>query len=1232
MFDALKRLFAPPDPPAPARFDDLEVVESRAVFDGAYLDHLVYRVREREGGRAHALHRVVRLRALRYLPAQLQSDPAVIEKTAAALAGWYRASARADLVYLVGNMVDPPVGIVQCYGVAGVAGDLETAQAYSADGLAALEAALSNFRQILLVPPEAEIGRWLLRALETAAHVVTVVGHPDPRQAPRRPDATGQAFSAAPTGKDAPYAQQQAETLLRGMCQAGHEFALLVLASRLPQAYLARLLTGIAEEASLWKSRQSGTKSLNFGFSVPILFSGAISRQQALGYTEQESQSVSRGVGVSQAHTEGTSESDTVGGASTVGYSHTVGRAHTEGVAHTTGVSVTEGKSEAWGTSHSTGVARAHTETRSWMDSTSESHGASSGSSWSAGQAFSASHSESATATHGVGVSGAHGVSASQALGLNASVNTEVSGEIGVPLIGGVKTSVGASAGVSDTHTAGTSSTFGASVNAAHTTGAADATGTTTSFSAGGFASESHSVTTSHAVGGAVSDGITHSESWGTSHATGRSSAVTRSEATTRSSFDTTSEAWTESRAVTSSWARTRGRSEADATGYSESAALASAAGVGAARGVGYARGLGLSGGLVPSVGASKTYHWVDDAAALVGDLLARQEALLKEAVQQGGYLTDVYALLPDRRAAVAFESLVRQAFIGTQDVATAVQPRYLSPEEQAYIRLHASAFTPATVEERFAEVFDGYRHSTLLPPTMLAAYTAPALFEEGYALVSQEEIPRYAVHAEMALERYQGRGIVLGAHWSAERGRLTATPVVVTPERHFHTVFQGDTGTGKTEAAMRLALGAAMVFHRPVLVFEFGVGWRGLFDSPLPRARFALYQLYPGAPRPLRWPLLRVPRRVDAARYIAALVGIIANAGGMGERQISLFQQALRYTYLRHGVPVARLQTAIVPAWDIDLPDGYRAVREDEAAWAGAPVGTPLPDLDAARLGDADARRRLVMLRSARTPIAEVVAALYAAFQRLKNNADQQALTGVILRLERIAQLEAIVGPAGPAEALVPLEEIALLGPPGDQWGVTVIEGGRSLDDDFVKSAIFGLMLWTVYTDATAVLQEGEAARQRIEVFIEEGNKVLSGVETQEQREAHTPELFVSMWRDSRKALYLHPITQTISALDPAILASCGNAFFFQSKNPKDADQILHHLGRSAKGMHDLAYQHHIPGLEVGACIYRFALSTTRQEIEMGLMRPCMVARRTPTDDELRAWYGRAFLEEGMA
>jgi hypothetical protein len=649
----------------------------------------------------------------------------------------------------------------------------------------------------------------------------------------------------------------------------------------------------------------------------------------------------------------------------------------------------------------------------------------------------------------------------------------------------------------------------------------------------------------------------------------------------------------------------------------SESEAVAAASGAGIARNLGVGRSYGFAGGIVPSLGASKTYQWVDDGAAIVGELLTTQERLLREAVTNGGYLTDVYALLPSREAVVTFEAAVRQAFTGTQDVATAVQPRYLDREEQEYIHLHACAFTPATMEETVPGLLEGYRHTTLLPPRMLAAFVGPGIFEEGPAVLTQEDLPSYAFYGEMGLPAYRDRGLVLAHQWSVESGKLTNTPFVLLPDKHFHTSIQGDTGTGKSELAMRLALELAMKFHRPVLTFEFGTGWRGLFNSPLPRDRFELYQLYPGAPRPLRWPLLRVPRRVDVGTYVASLVQILANAAGMGERQISLLQGTLRYLYLQNGVPLKNVPK-LLRNWDTRLARKWQHVTREEARFVLAAPGALIDALSP------DQMQRLVVYRSGRVGVTDWINELRILYDKINNQSDKQSLSGAINRLERLCQghLEHITGAVQDGEVIPALEELPLIGPPGDEWGVTVIEGGLAFGDNFTKAALFGLMLWTIYTDLREEVHTDGEPRYRVEVFIEEANKVLVGAEDTDGKKQSTPTLFEDMWRDSRKAFYLHPITQTISALSSSILASCGNSYFFQSKDPADVDQILPHVAKSPKGVHDLPYVHHVSRLEVGACVVRRGLSKEKEEIEMSLIRPRMVARHLPNDETLRRWY----------
>jgi hypothetical protein len=212
-------------------------------------------------------------------------------------------------------------------------------------------------------------------------------------------------------------------------------------------------------------------------------------------------------------------------------------------------------------------------------------------------------------------------------------------------------------------------------------------------------------------------------------------------------------------------------------------------------------RSVGISGGVVPTVTASKSYQWVDDAAAQVARILRTQEELLRQASLEGAFLTDVYLLTRTDAGRSAGEALVRQAFHGSEDVVTAVMTRHLTHDEQAFIRHHAAAFTPSTRVETVPGLLEGYKDATLLTPLQVAAYTAPGLYEQGPAITTQERIPPFAFFPAL-------RGNVVLAHqWSTETGRLTSATVALSKERHMHTAFIGDTGYGKTVAAERLCL-----------------------------------------------------------------------------------------------------------------------------------------------------------------------------------------------------------------------------------------------------------------------------------------------------------------------------------------------------------------------------------------------------------------------------------------
>ena len=152
----LVRLDSPASEQRAAIPADLEVEQSGVCFiDGRdELDYLWYRLREVEGGREYAGFRVVRLLQLTFLPLEARSDPGLLQKMRTVLRGLY--GSQVSFLYLAAgifNNQQPPVGIIQCYGVSAFAATLEEACARSMRSLAALKAAMSGaYRQVRLEP------------------------------------------------------------------------------------------------------------------------------------------------------------------------------------------------------------------------------------------------------------------------------------------------------------------------------------------------------------------------------------------------------------------------------------------------------------------------------------------------------------------------------------------------------------------------------------------------------------------------------------------------------------------------------------------------------------------------------------------------------------------------------------------------------------------------------------------------------------------------------------------------------------------------------------------------------------------------------------------------------------------------------------------------------------------------------------------------------------------------
>ena len=282
----------------------------------------------------------------------------------------------------------------------------------------------------------------------------------------------------------------------------------------------------------------------------------------------------------------------------------------------------------------------------------------------------------------------------------------------------------------------------------------------------------------------------------------------------------------------------------------------------------------------------------------------------------------------------------------------------------------------------------------------------------------------------------------------------------MLSRERHFHTAFCGDTGYGKSVAAERLAYETTLRWHYRTIVLDFGQGWRRALNWPGLEGRVDIRQLYPAAPRPLRWNILQVPKRIEAGRYRSLVAELLANAGRMGPRQLGFIRRALTELYRELGVLTADAQV-----WE---DEEYGKVRHPEEAAAinrkrgDAGMAIIQPGVLLYTLSASD-RQALAVHRSRHASIRQLVSKLEDYYRKIgrSDGASRTSLEGVLLRLEQFGDWHT------PGEG-DPIEDLGLAGPADDPWGMAVIEGGAEMDE-YPKAALLSLLASVLYFDAIA-------------------------------------------------------------------------------------------------------------------------------------------------------------------
>lgn len=274
--------------------DDIDLLEQELVCNPqtTELDYLRYHVIEREGRKSYDQHRVVRLLQLRAIPLDARGDVGAVAKMQKILRGI--ANANMDVVYIVAGIFRPErLGIVQFYGVVGHHEEKETAMNIAARAQAALEAGMAaSYPQIRFCAPSASTAEWLNLALKEMPHGILTIGHPDPRENARGGYSDITPMLGVGGGKKGgtpnQFTMQQNEIVMRGMAALEEEFLLQVLLTPVSMSDASALVTGLAEYDSSVSAWQQGTRSFNVGTSLPLIFTGALSRGVGTGYTQSQ--------------------------------------------------------------------------------------------------------------------------------------------------------------------------------------------------------------------------------------------------------------------------------------------------------------------------------------------------------------------------------------------------------------------------------------------------------------------------------------------------------------------------------------------------------------------------------------------------------------------------------------------------------------------------------------------------------------------------------------------------------------------------------------------------------------------------------------------------------------------------------------------------------------------------------------------------------------------------------
>ena len=364
----------------------------------------------------------------------------------------------------------------------------------------------------------------------------------------------------------------------------------------------------------------------------------------------------------------------------------------------------------------------------------------------------------------------------------------------------------------------------------------------------------------------------------------------------------------------------------------------------------------------------------------------------------------------------------------------------------------------------------------------------------------------------------------------------VTDVPVLLTREQLSNTAFIGEFFS-PTIIHRFVAETTGKWKLRTVLLESYSDDWRQLLDIPELKGHIER--------RSFRNPL-QIGRHIPPEMQYQAFCDIASTMAFLTQGQTARFQETVRRVYLDAGVLVDALEVRTHPAWG-------KVASDEEAALAGAPVGTPLAALNR------DERQRIAVQRSKTVSVSD----LYIRQERrLKSipkwNTEQgrnKEWIQLRIDLEKILSfLEHLHWNVGRPRDKADINDIL-----PEDWGVLILEGARV---DTRSYAFFSTWsTWLIYTNA--ILQRGETTKEpeRIQILFPKFDWAL-------QESFWTPNVrkwLLPMCRDGEKyGIFFHPIMSVPSAIPPDVMRLCNNLLISTIINPSGRSAVIDLLGKT--------------------------------------------------------------------